>query len=281
MTDYIIENAFYNRQTDNTENPHGSCNVTSMTMGLRWGGIPNTLNGNQLEDELYNFLLDNGLSRHYPYDLARGTNEFREKYFPDNSTFVTLRTDATWEDVEKHISDGKPCVVHGWFTESGHIITIVGKYGAGEGWIVNDPYGEWFDWGYDCDRSGEKLKYSHNLMNKTCGPDGTMWVHFFDSTHPTPYPKIEQRFRGAEGDIILQKIYEEKLEVFESEINNYSVLVKQIQVRLTKLGFECGKPDSVWGKKTKAAYFDFCSRYEISPELPLDSRISEILIEAK
>lgn len=281
MNEFLIENIPYLPQLNNRENPYGSCNVTSMSMCLGWGGIDPILEGEQIEDVLYNFLLEKKYSRHYPYDLARGTNEFREKYFPENSTFVTLRTDATWQDIEKHISAGKPCVVHGWFTKSGHIVTIVGKYGNGEGWLVNDPYGEWFDWGYDTSRKGEALKYSHKLMDSTCGPNGTIWCHFFDSIHPIPFPKIENRYRSNEKDVTLQKIYDQKLEVFENEINNYSVLVKQMQIRLKTLQFKPGETDSIWGEKTKSAYFDFCKKYDFYPEFPLNSKIAEMLIEAK
>jgi hypothetical protein len=279
MVKFLINNPVYKSQLDNMYNPTGSCNVTSQAMGLCWGGVPRTLNGNQLEDELYNFLIDNGYSRHYPYDLARGTNEFRQKYFSDNKTCVVLKTNATWEEIEKHIKSGKPCVVHGWFTNSGHIVTIVGV--TDSGWIVNDPYGEWFYWGYDTNKTGEQVEYSKTLINETCGPDGTIWCHFFDNKSPNVYPKIENRYRGLETDIILQKIYKEKLEVYESEIHNHAFLVKQIQIRLKDLGFKPGKTDSIWGNITKMAYFKFCQDYNISPELPITSEISKILIEAK
>lgn len=279
MSEILIPNAVYKSQIDNENNPHGSCNVTSMAMGLCWGGCPGAIDGRQIEDWIYEYLLNKGYSRHAPYDLARGTNEWRERNFCDNSTFATLRTDATWQQIEKHVAEGKPCVVHGWFTKSGHIVAIVGKYNGG--WIVNDPYGEWFPDGYDTYKSGEQVRYSHQLMDGTCGPDGTIWCHFFDKSHPDPFPKIEDRYRGTEGDIILQKIYHEKLEVSYSEINNYSVLVRQIQVRLTAIGFNPGKTDSIWGAKTESAYTSFCNKFQIDSAFPIDAKISELLIEAK
>lgn len=280
MSKFLINNPVYKSQLDNIHSPTGSCNVTSMAMGLCWGGVPKTLNENQqLEDELFNFLIYNGYSRHYPYDLARGSNEFRKKYFPENNTFIVLKTNAKWQDIRNHIKSDKPCVIHGWFTSSGHIVEIVGI--VDDGWIINDPYGEYGTYGYDTSKSGEQLEYSHVLMDKFCGPDGTIWCHFFDNKSPNIYPKIDNRYCGNETDITLQKVYQEKLEIYESEIKNHSYLVKQIQIRLTDLGFKPGQNDSIWGNMTKIAYYKFCKNFNISPELPITSEIAKILIEAK
>jgi hypothetical protein len=53
----------YLSQLDNYENPTGSCNVTSMAMCFRYFGVerdPNYSRFSQLEDELYNVMLDCG-----------------------------------------------------------------------------------------------------------------------------------------------------------------------------------------------------------------------------
>jgi len=46
------------------------------------------------------------------------------------------------------------------------------------GFIVHDPYGEWFSSGYRTDLSGSYLNYSYLLIRRVCIPDGSFWVHF-------------------------------------------------------------------------------------------------------
>jgi hypothetical protein len=158
-------------QLDNVERPYGSCNVTSVAMCLRFlypnrnFGCPPRV---QLEDYLFRLLQQYGRSRHNPYDL-----EWLIKFFKVPTDF---RPDARWGDAKKHLNSGKPLIAHGWFTASGHVIVIRGYDDSG--WWVNDPYGEWFPNGYDTSRSGENLHYSNRLMQRCCGVDGDLWLHF-------------------------------------------------------------------------------------------------------
>ncbi|QIZ70854.1 C39 family peptidase [Oxynema aestuarii] len=159
----------YLTQLDNVNNPHGSCNVTCVAMCLGYFNHPlKNSYGKQLEDELYEYCLNNGLSRHSPTDLQKLIQIYGYK--------DDFQPDAKWGDVKKWLDAGNPCISHGWFTRSGHIIAIVG-YNE-KGWIVNDPYGEWFSWGYDTTVSGKGLTYSYGMMKKLCGPDGDNWIHF-------------------------------------------------------------------------------------------------------
>jgi hypothetical protein len=159
----------YFTQLDNTQNPHGSCNVTSVAMCLSYFGHQSlSPTGEQLEDELYRYCSDNGLSRHSPTDLAKLVEIYGYK--------DDFQPDAKWGDVKAWLAAGKPCIAHGWFTRSGHIVTIVG-YNE-KGWIINDPYGEWFDWGYDTSVSGKGLIYTYGMMKQICGSDGDLWIHF-------------------------------------------------------------------------------------------------------
>jgi uncharacterized protein YvpB len=159
----------YLSQLDNVWNPHGSCNVTSVAMCLTYLGHPiKNTKGQQLEDELYQFCLNNGLSRHSPTDLAILVQKYGCK--------DDFQPDAKWSDVKKWLEAGKPIIVHGWFSRSGHIIVIKG-YNE-KGWIVNDPYGEWFSWGYDTTVSGKGLTYSYGMMKQLCGSDGDLWIHY-------------------------------------------------------------------------------------------------------
>lgn len=158
----------YKSQLDNYYNPTGSCNVTSLAMCLQYLGARRKSNVGQFEDELYEYAINNGLSRHDPNDLAKIVRAYGCR---DNFT-----TNASIDDVTDWLAGGNPVVVHGYFTSFGHIIVFVGYDESG--FIVNDPYGEWFADGYDTSVSGEGLNYSYNLIRSTCMPDGSFWVHF-------------------------------------------------------------------------------------------------------
>ena len=158
----------YKSQLDNYYNPTGTCNVTSIAMCLEYLGIPRRDNIGQFEDELYEYAIHNGLSRHSPYDLAKIVRAYGGK---DN-----FKDNATIEEVKDWLAGGNPVVIHGYFTSFGHIIVLVG-YNA-FGFYVHDPYGEWFSSGYRTDLSGKYLQYSYNLIRTTCIPDGSFWVHF-------------------------------------------------------------------------------------------------------
>ncbi len=158
----------YRSQLDNEENPTGSCNVTSLAMAMDFVGIPRKSADGQYEDELYRFAEANGLSRHDPNDLARIVNLYGGH---DN-----FRQDASIDDVKAWLAAGKPIVIHGYFTSFGHVIVLRG-YDA-DGFIVNDPYGEWSASGYSTNVSGEGLHYSYDMIKRLCIPDGSFWVHF-------------------------------------------------------------------------------------------------------
>lgn len=161
----------YFAQTDNWNNPMGSCNVTSVAMCLSYFKAkrnPKYKQWKQFEDELYSVCIDSSLDRHKPEHLAQLI-----KLYGCEDKF---RYQCTINDVKRWIDSGNPCIVHGWFTDSGHIIVVVGY--DNNGLIVHDPYGEWFEWGYDTNASGQYLHYSYRLIERTCHNDGQFWVHF-------------------------------------------------------------------------------------------------------
>lgn len=160
-------NVPFKSQLDNEFNPTGTCNVTSIAMSLAYFGVqPQGVD--QLEDELFQYMQRQGLSRHSPADLARVVRDYGKK---DDFTVW-----GTFERCRDHLAAGNPCVIHGYFTSFGHIIVLVGY--DDKGFIVHDPYGEWFSSGYRTDLSGEFLHYSYGLIQRTCIPDGQFWVHY-------------------------------------------------------------------------------------------------------
>jgi GH24 family phage-related lysozyme (muramidase) len=162
----------YFSQLDNSYNPTGSCNVTCVAMCLCYLGLPRP-SGSQLEDQLYRKLEELGRSRHNPYDLKYLIETYPgyKDIFRENGTFAGIKTS---------INAGNPVIIHGYFTRFGHIIVIRGYDSTG--FLVNDPYGEWFSTGYDTSRSGERLHYSYDLIARTCSPESrsnptNIWYH--------------------------------------------------------------------------------------------------------
>lgn len=158
----------FKSQLDNADNPMGACNVTSVAMCLAWGGVTPRSQNIQLEDEVYRYMEGRHLNRHSPQDLATVVRDYG---LNDNFT-ATASIDAA----KAHLSAGNPCITHGYFTDFGHIIVLVGY--DERGFLVHDPYGEWFEAGYDTTASGAYLHYSYALIKRVCIPDGLFWVHF-------------------------------------------------------------------------------------------------------
>jgi uncharacterized protein YvpB len=163
----------YKSQRDNYNNPDGSCNVTSLAMCLEFLGISGR-GDTQMEDELYEYAINNNLSRHSPHDLAQVVAAYGAKDSFDSH--------ATLDAVKGWLAAGNPIVTHGYFTSFGHIIVMVGY--DDKGFIVHDPYGEWYAEGYDRndpggnDAKGKYLNYSYRLIEDTCMTGGEFWVHF-------------------------------------------------------------------------------------------------------
>lgn len=163
----------YKNQRDNGYNPGGSCNVTSIAMCLAYLGVKQKTNESQFEDELYAYCLNNGLSRHSPQDLAQVVRAYGCK--------DTFTVNGTIDQVKKWLDGGNPVVTHGYFASFGHIVVLVGY--DEKGFLVHDPYGEWYPGGYDRnvpgnDRKGEYVHYSYEMIQRTCMTDGQFWVHF-------------------------------------------------------------------------------------------------------
>ena len=164
----------YKSQLDNMECPMGTCNVTSIAMCLEYLKIPRHETSGQFEDELYNYAVNKGLDRHSPHDLAQIVQDYGGK---DN-----FSVSATINQVKDWLAQGNPAVTHGYFTQSGHVIALVGYDSTG--FIVHDPYGEWYADGYDVNdpdgnnTKGRFLHYSYQMIQDTCMSDGEFWVHF-------------------------------------------------------------------------------------------------------
>lgn len=156
-------------QRDNAHRPGATCNVTAIAMVMYYYGV-RSRSGKQLEDELYEWCV----------------RRYGENSQTDNTVLVRLSqaygfeasfsTTRTWGQIRSQLMQGRPVVVGGYFTHSGHIVTVVGY--TSNGYIVNDPYGNALT-GYR-DTNGRKLFYSSGYMSQMCAPegDGNIWAHF-------------------------------------------------------------------------------------------------------
>jgi hypothetical protein len=177
VKDSVRLNVPYKSQLDNRYEPYSACNVTSFGMVFDYYdiGFVHTFTGRhkqnknkQIEDDIYEYMSEKGLNKHYPEDLAQMARDFGLK---DDFT-----VHGTFERCKQHLSNGNLLVLHGYFTQPGHIIVGVGY--DEDGLLVHDPYGEWFPRGYRTDLSGAYLHYSNELIRKTCAYDGEFWVHY-------------------------------------------------------------------------------------------------------
>lgn len=156
-------------QRDNPRYPRSTCNVTAIAMVLHFYGL-RSRSGGQLEDELLEWCLS-----HYGEGSQTEHSVLAEmvRAYGYRDTYSTNRT---WAQIRNEISSGRPVVVGGYFTDTGHIVCIIGY--TANGYIVNDPWGDALS-GYK-NTEGAKVVYPASYMSKMCCPegDGNIWAHF-------------------------------------------------------------------------------------------------------
>lgn len=137
------------------------CGCTSVAMVLKFYGIDKDPN---------DVLAANGKASCQSPDGC--ANVYRKNGLSSHST-----TTGTYSEIKSHLDQGRPVVIHGYFTSSGHIMVIVGY--TDTHWICNDPAGEWEeyvgDFYGDNLRNGKMVKYSKKSMTVACKSDGNVW----------------------------------------------------------------------------------------------------------
>lgn len=141
----------YRTQRDNRHDPLKTCNVTALAMALLSRGVQARGEGAQLEDELYELLHSDAATAYFrersPELFARGTPAHEVH---DNLAWAATQRGVpasfsgrrTRAELEAELAAGRPVLLSGAFTGSGHIVLLVGLTCDGD-FIVHDPYGDW------------------------------------------------------------------------------------------------------------------------------------------
>lgn len=160
-------NVPYFSQRDNPRYAASTCNVTSIAMVFYYYGV-RAKGGGQLENELLQWCLNKGGAG------AQTDHTVLSQLMKAYGFQTSFSTTRKWAEVKSELINRRPVVIGGDFTQSGHIITLLGY--TPQGYIVNDPWGNALS-GYT-NTEGRKLLYSYAYMDRVAGPDGKVWAHF-------------------------------------------------------------------------------------------------------
>ncbi len=160
-------NVPYFSQRDNPSYSWATCNPTSAAMVLYYYGLRPTVS-RLLADELFQWLV-----RRYGIggQTDHGALSALIQAYGYRTSFGTRRR---WAEIDKEIAEGRPVVLPGYFTATGHVVTAIGY--TPSGLIVNDPWGNALT-GYR-DTYGARLFYPNGFLLDKCGRDGDLWAHF-------------------------------------------------------------------------------------------------------
>jgi hypothetical protein len=155
----------YFYQYHNSYEPGRTCNITSVAMVAGYYGI------NVHPDQVYKRV---GGPVFTGPDMIWVAGRYGLK-----GTFSSKANIAT---IKGHLDAGRPVIVQGWFTKSGHILVITGY--DSKGWIVNDPAGQWarcYACGYPGRTSvnGKGTRYSYAAMEAAAtdpGNPNSYWI---------------------------------------------------------------------------------------------------------
>jgi hypothetical protein len=131
-------------------------------MALNWW-----LPGHTTPDELYET---------YGKAQAQSPSGIAEIYEGEGLAALHSMT-GTRAEILEHLDAGRPVVVHGFWTSSGHIAVIVGYDEAD--WIVNDPAGDWYVC-YGCGEADHVRYPRGGAWDADLSVDGDVWLSVSD-----------------------------------------------------------------------------------------------------
>ncbi len=121
----------YLSQRDNNILPSSTCNMTSLAMALKYYNIPQKTNAEQFEDELTQYCLDTNID----VTSVDGIKRVAEDYGCTDK----VNMEAKLSDIDNSLYSSHPVILHGYWTQSGHITCLNGiekNY-----YFVHDPWG--------------------------------------------------------------------------------------------------------------------------------------------
>lgn len=174
-----VPNVPYFYQYSNSINPGGSCQNTSMAMLLKYYGATGIT-----PDIISN---DYGTSQAQTVSGFNTVCNAEAQSYGLTGSCVSTST-GTFSALQNLLSQGKPVVVHGYFTAYGHVMVILSY--TGTEYICNDPAGEWSQQyqygGYSGTNATEgiQIHYAASAFEDAIGPSGDIWYHYFNGTSP-------------------------------------------------------------------------------------------------
>lgn len=175
----------YRSQRDNAHYPSSTCNVTSYAMVLAgYFGVSDPP-GKQLEDALFEIITSpEGVAYakvNFPWAIGstalwtvHGMLVWAAAQL-NPICKMKFSTTRTWTQIVGELSNGRPVVLSGKFTASGHIVCATGLVDP-KTIIVHDPWGDW-NRGYR-EVSGSYRCYTKESLDAITGADGARYAHF-------------------------------------------------------------------------------------------------------
>ncbi|NEO58579.1 MAG: hypothetical protein F6K54_39330 [Okeania sp. SIO3B5] len=158
----INHNVPYFNQENNDIEGWRSCGATSAAMCLKYFGVPDLGSMPQYEDDVKQRFDRLGISHTTPGGIRR--------LIEGLGLINNLTMEGSLSDITRALDAGEICILHGYWTNPGHILVIRGYNDNGD-FFVNDPAGEWFYHGYRYnsryteDNKGENKLYSRRLIS--------------------------------------------------------------------------------------------------------------------
>jgi len=174
-----IPNVPYFYQYHNSINPGGSCQNTSMAMVLKYNGATNET--------------PDAISTVHGTSLAQSVSGFNQvcnsriQHYGLNASCVSTSS-GSFGAMQTLLSQGKPVVIHGYFTSYGHVIVVLSY--TGTHYVCHDPAGQWnqqYQGSYSGGAtSGQFIYYAKSAFETATGPDNTLWYHYINNNNPPP-----------------------------------------------------------------------------------------------
>jgi peptidoglycan hydrolase-like protein with peptidoglycan-binding domain len=270
----INHNVPYFSQRDNEIEPWRTCGPTSAAMCLKYFNVADFGSFPQYEDDVKARFDRLGIDHGSPDGIRRLLEGLGLR---DNLTMK-----GSLSDITRSLDSGEICILHGFWTNAGHILVIRGYNDNGD-FFVNDPEGEWFYGGYSKnsqvspDNKGENKLYSRRLISSAGNAytqrqaldfydtwdsskiesTATMWLHRVSlqqggGPNPRDIPG-EKKEPSKIGEILKNNRV-----INLNELTADKELVREIQSRLNAIGLlKLSDVNGIFGNVTRNALTRF------------------------